>query len=180
MKNNIIFAVFTVAVIVVVGLAYINFKKETPLVACPADAQMCSDGTSVGRTGPSCAFAPCPNVPSNKFEDELLSIDAPELNAVVTSPIQITGRAKGTFFFEGGFPILVTDDHGQIIGDGFATAEGDWATESLVPFTATILYAIPSGNDSKSGQLIFKNDNPSGLPENAIERPMPIVFGEVQ
>lgn len=32
-------------------------KKE---VVCPQDAKMCSDGSFVSRTGPQCAFAPCP------------------------------------------------------------------------------------------------------------------------
>jgi hypothetical protein len=29
-------------------------------VACPADAKICPDGTSVGRTGPNCEFSACP------------------------------------------------------------------------------------------------------------------------
>ena len=29
-------------------------------VACTADAKQCPDGSYVGRTGPACAFAPCP------------------------------------------------------------------------------------------------------------------------
>lgn len=29
-------------------------------VACPADAMICPDGTAVGRSGPDCAFDPCP------------------------------------------------------------------------------------------------------------------------
>lgn len=29
-------------------------------VACTQDAKLCPDGTSVGRTGPNCEFAPCP------------------------------------------------------------------------------------------------------------------------
>lgn len=28
--------------------------------ACPMDAKICPDGTAVGRSGPSCEFAPCP------------------------------------------------------------------------------------------------------------------------
>lgn len=35
--------------------------REQFVCACPADARICPDGTtSVGRTGPSCEFAPCP------------------------------------------------------------------------------------------------------------------------
>ena len=29
--------------------------------ACTMEARLCSDGSSVSRTGPSCEFAPCPN-----------------------------------------------------------------------------------------------------------------------
>ncbi len=33
---------------------------ETP-VACTMDAKQCADGSYVGRTGPNCEFAPCPD-----------------------------------------------------------------------------------------------------------------------
>jgi len=29
-------------------------------VACTLEAKICPDGSSVGRTGPNCEFAPCP------------------------------------------------------------------------------------------------------------------------
>ncbi len=28
--------------------------------ACTMEARVCPDGSAVGRTGPNCAFAPCP------------------------------------------------------------------------------------------------------------------------
>jgi hypothetical protein len=180
MKNNIIFGVFALIIVVLIGFAYIHFTKEPLQVACPADAQICSDGSSVGRTGPSCTFAPCPEVTENKYQDETIIIDAPELNNVVTSPVQITGQAKGTYFYEGSFPIMITDSNDQIIGEGTATAEGDWTTESFVPFAATITYVLPQGSTSKEGRLVLQNDNPSGIPENAIRRVVPIIFGEVE
>ncbi len=179
MKNNIIFGVFALIVIALVGYAYMNLKKESPQVACPADAQICSDGSSVLRTGPSCSFAPCPVVKENKYKDDLMVIDSPELNGVVTSPIQITGQAKGTFFYEGSFPILVTDSKGQIIGDGVATAQGAWATESLVPFTATIPYLLPSGSTEKTGTIILQSED-SVTQANPKYRAVPIVFSEAQ
>lgn len=47
------------------GLVYRN-AVEHPLqpIACPLDAMVCPDGTSVSRTGSSCTFSPClpPNV----------------------------------------------------------------------------------------------------------------------
>jgi len=35
--------------------------QSSPTLACPTDAKICPDGTSVGRTGPACEFAPCPS-----------------------------------------------------------------------------------------------------------------------
>ena len=37
---------------------------------CPTDAMMCPDGTGVGRQGPTCEFAPCPESPPQGEPDE--------------------------------------------------------------------------------------------------------------
>lgn len=34
----------------------------TSTSVCPADAKLCPDGSSVGRSGPKCEFAPCPTL----------------------------------------------------------------------------------------------------------------------
>lgn len=34
------------------------------IVQCTMEAKVCPDGTSVGRSGPSCEFAPCPTTPT--------------------------------------------------------------------------------------------------------------------
>lgn len=36
-----------------------NDNELEELVACPADAKLCADGTAVGRTGPNCEFPEC-------------------------------------------------------------------------------------------------------------------------
>ena len=36
-------------------------KEETDNVACTMEAKLCPDGSYVGRTGPNCEFAPCPD-----------------------------------------------------------------------------------------------------------------------
>ena len=35
-------------------------KSSSPTVTCTEDAKICPDGSSVGRIGPKCEFAPCP------------------------------------------------------------------------------------------------------------------------
>lgn len=66
-----------IVLIIVVGLGgflYRNILERNaipqPDVACTMDAKVCPDGQSVGRSGPSCSFAPCtsPNV-------ELVALD---------------------------------------------------------------------------------------------------------
>lgn len=39
-------------------------------VMCTMDAKICPDGTGVGRTGPNCAFAPCPGETPSKGQNE--------------------------------------------------------------------------------------------------------------
>lgn len=97
-------------------------------------------------------------------------------NDTVSSPLVITGEARGNWYFEASFPLYITDWDGKIIGEGVATAQGDWMTTDFVPFKATLTFntADISGNYSQRGTLILKKDNPSGLPkhDDALEIPV--------
>lgn len=42
------------------------------------EAKLCPDGSSVGRVGPNCAFAPCPAVPEPSVSSDVISRDACE------------------------------------------------------------------------------------------------------
>jgi hypothetical protein len=37
-----------------------DLRNSSPEISCTADAKLCPDGSSVGRTGPDCEFAACP------------------------------------------------------------------------------------------------------------------------
>lgn len=39
--------------------AVLPSEPQPPIIACPADAKLCPDGSAVGRIGPDCDFAPC-------------------------------------------------------------------------------------------------------------------------
>jgi len=56
---------------------------------------------------------------------------------------------------------------------GIAQAEGEWMTTEFVPFKATLNFEKPS---VKTGKLILKKDNPSGLSQNDDELVVPIKF----
>lgn len=38
------------------------FPPPPKPIACTMEAKLCPDGSSVGRTGPNCEFATCPNM----------------------------------------------------------------------------------------------------------------------
>jgi hypothetical protein len=59
-------ALFSVLGLVLVGgLIFAAVKVGVPSKpqpkACSTEAKICPDGSAVGRTGPNCEFAPCPN-----------------------------------------------------------------------------------------------------------------------
>lgn len=110
---------------------------------------------------------------------EIISVDTPIPNQHVSSPLTVSGQARGTWFFEGSFPIVIVDWDGRIIGEGIGTAQGEWMTTDYVPFVATIPYTISQDTPYDRGAIILKRDNPSGLPEYDDAREIPILFNEV-
>jgi hypothetical protein len=174
-------AIFLVSVIV-------NHKNEDSSVACTEEAMMCGDGSYVGRTGLNCEFiCPTPFVSDNvqthiDSKADLISLQSPLPNALISSPLTITGKARGNWFFEATFPVLLTNWDGLIIAEGFATAESDWMTTEFVPFKATLDFVSPYGDGTedfmKRGSLILKKDNPSGLQEYDNSLEIPVRFAE--
>ena len=53
---------FGVAFLLVTALGCEKRDTASPMdaPACTEEAMICPDGSSVGRSGPDCAFAPCP------------------------------------------------------------------------------------------------------------------------
>ncbi len=52
--------IFFLTLIAMSVIALQIFSGQKSQVACTMEAKLCPDGSSVGRTGPSCEFAPCP------------------------------------------------------------------------------------------------------------------------
>lgn len=116
------------------------------------------------------------NIGNEIEKSDLIKLDAPRPNQIIKSPLTIKGQARGFWFFEGSFPIVLTDWDGLIIGEGIATAQGEWMTEEFVPFTAEIKFEIPKYKNN--GTLILQKDNPSGLPEHNDALEIPVLFEE--
>jgi len=84
-------------------------------------------------------------------------------NQKIESPLTIKGRARGTWFFEESFPIILVNWDGLIIAQSYATAKTEWMTEDYVEFEGKIEFQKPGVYDR--GALILQKDNPSGLSE---------------
>lgn len=101
-------------------------------------------------------------------------IDIPPANSMISSPLTVKGKAKGTWFFEASLPVLLLDSEGNQLDIQPAQAKGEWMTPDFVEFETTLNYTTTD----TSGWLVVRKDNPSGLPENDAEYKIPVIFGE--
>lgn len=113
-------------------------------------------------------------------KSDLIVLHEPEPLSSVSSPLSIKGQARGTWYFEGDFPIVLLDGNGAVITQWFASAVLDpndpsstWMTEDFVPFEAELIFTTPATSE---GTLVLHKDNPSGLPEHNDELRIPLSF----
>ena len=98
--------------------------------------------------------------------EDTIEVFHPRSGEVVSSPLQIKGRARGFWFFEASFAIRLLDKSGKEIAVVPAEAQEDWMTEEWVLFEATLEF---DPANLEEGVLIFEKANPSGLEEHARE-----------
>jgi len=111
---------------------------------------------------------------SEASSSNMIRVANPPQNTVISSPVVVTGTARGSWFFEGSFPVILTDSSGRILAQGPAKAVSNWQTTDFVPFTLTLPF--PRQITSTRGMLILKKDNPSGLPQNDAAVEMQVMF----
>lgn len=116
---------------------------------------------------------PQPSVTVNGQAEPEVIVSSPQPGEVVASPLEITGQARGGWFFEASFPVKLVAIHGKVLAIGIAQAQGEWMTEDFVDFVAALTFTTP---DIDQGELILEKDNPAGLPENAGEFRVPVQF----
>jgi hypothetical protein len=82
--------------------------------------------------------------------------------AVTGKQFLVTGKARGTWYFEASFPVEILDKNGRVLTSGPAQALSDWMTTDFVSFSATM--TVPTSYIGKA-TVVLKKGNPSGLPE---------------
>lgn len=141
---------------VIVGLTWLLFA--TPAPAPVPNATTTQNGGQTATT-------------TKKLSDRV-TVTSPGKNATVGKTFVVAGSAPGPWYFEAVFPIEVRDANNNVLLSTHGTAQGEWMTEGLVTFTATV--TIP--NYTGPATLILRRDNPSGLPENDDAVSIPIVI----
>lgn len=109
---------------------------------------------------------------------DAIILSAPLPYTTASSPLLVSGTARGSWFFEASFPIFLLDSTGNVLGQGIAQAQADWMTSDYVPFTATVTFTADAEIIGDAGTLVLQKDNPSGLPENDDSLTVPIIIGE--
>ena len=182
-------AILLIIMLVISGgvFYYYNFYKETPpvgnenqnvpVVTVTNFEECVAAGNPVMESYPRQCRAGDKNFTEyigNELEKtDLIRIDSPRPNTIITSPLEVTGQARGTWYFEASFPVKLFDGNGEQLAIIPAQAEGEWMTEKFVSFKATLEFSAPA---TDSGTLVLEKDNPSGLPENDDSLIVPVRF----
>lgn len=133
-----------------------------------------------GEIDPSSKKALMMTLESFKFEaktprpiSDLIQVEKPLPNKEVTSPLKISGKARGFWFFEADAPVVLLDKDNKQLAESYIQAEGEWMTEDFVEFTGSLQFEAP---DDERGYLVFKRANPSDMRENDREYRLPVIF----
>lgn len=153
--------------ILLIGLVVVRLATSRRAVeVSPSPEITVSAVPSPNPDTPSSASSP--SAYSDQFE-----LSFPQPGSVIATPLTITGRARGSWYFEGSFPVRLFDSEGNMIAEAVAQAQGEWMTEEFVPFIAELEFISPT---DAQGKLVLENDNPSGLPEHAKYVELPVQF----
>lgn len=159
-KVNIIIVAVIVVLIVLLGIRFLSGE----------DDWICKNGEWIKHGNPS---APKPTKPcgNQTAQENDIVVNLPQANKVVESPLILTGKARGSWFFEASAPVRLLDNNGNELAAGIIQASGEWMTTDYVPFTGELKFSY---NTTSEGTLVFNKDNPSGLPQNDKEFKVPV------
>ena len=179
MKRNIHIIIGSILLVVIAAFIW-NKQSRVPNAAITTFEECVAAGNPVMESYPEQCAAngkTFTKAVGNEVEkNDLIRLTSPRPGQTVRSPLIITGEARGNWYFEATFPVVVTDWNGLIIGEGYAQAEGEWMTTEFVPFKATVSFTVPTSTPYKRGNLILQKSNASGLPEHNDALEIPILF----
>ncbi|MEI8339460.1 MAG: Gmad2 immunoglobulin-like domain-containing protein [bacterium] len=103
----------------------------------------------------------------------IITLTAPRPKEEITSPVKITGQARGLWFFEGSFPVKLKTVDGKTLSYGVVKSGSDWMTDDFVNFEAIMNFSVATRTQ---GYIELIKDNPSGMTEKDDALFVPVVF----
>lgn len=166
--------ILPIAVLVVLGVLalFVMQRKENPAITDFASCQF-NGGTMVDGEPVKCVAPDGREFQEAEHTEPEVVVTTPEFGATVSSPLKVTGRAKGFWFFEANIPVTLKDQNGKILAQQGFQAKGEWMTEDYVEFEGELTFDDP---ETEYGVLIINKDNPSGLPELDASFAVPVRF----
>lgn len=108
----------------------------------------------------------------NASRDQI-EVGTPFPGAVVGKTFKVMGQARGNWYFEASFPVIVLDKDGNRLAAVPAQAQGEWMTTEFVPYIADVSI---QGDYIGPATLVLQKDNASGLPEHDASASYPITI----
>lgn len=173
--------IIIVAIIIIIGLIITWAQSRKVLAPVVTNFEECvATGNPVMESYPrQCRYGTetfTEGIGNELEKNDLIRLTNPRPNQIIQSPVIITGEARGTWFFEASFPVVLVNWDGLIIAQGIAQAKSDWMTTEFVPFEATLTFDVDKNAYSNRGSLILRKDNPSGLPEHDDALEIPVIL----
>lgn len=142
MKKGIIFIIVLLVVLAVLFFIFDNKKENSEKLEIVDFVESCLQANNViFESYPR----QCRTIDGRNFVEEignelekadLIIINNLRPNQKISSPLEIDDQARGFWFFEADFPIVLVDNDGQTIAQTIATAQSEWMTEDFVSFSS--------------------------------------------
>jgi len=162
-------------IVLILFLIFVVWLVIRFVIGGPEDDWICVNNQWVKHGNPN---AEMPLSGCGEEKQDKIKVSKPQANETLSGTIEIEGEARGFWYFEASFPIQLIDENGNLLVQTIAQAQSDpatgevnWMTENFVPFKARIEAPLDFFGNAF---LIFKKDNPSGLPENEEQIQIPI------
>lgn len=147
--------IIAVIIIVVAGFFAFSGNQKSIVVEIPVQTPPAEEATTT------------------KDISYLIQVATPTPAMVATNPMEISGKARGFWFFEASFPAKIVDASGAELAAFSIETTDDWMTEEFVNFSVTVPFATST---TATGTLILHNSNPSGEAKYDEELLIPIQF----
>ncbi len=166
-----------IAVLVILAAAalFLIPRQHAPEPMVVTDFSTCrqAGGSIVDGEPVKCVMPDGRNFPEAEMAIPDVIVDQPGYGDLVTSPMTVKGRARGSWYFEANLPVTLKDTNGVVLAQKGLYAQSDWMTANYVDFNDTLTFPMPT---TQYGVLIISKDNPSGDPINDASFAVPVKF----